>query len=100
MTRRATRTRTHSHTAYVRPTEPASGELQPRFRHGRPRLGAPEVPLPGCATPRQHWRYSLAERGSQCTPSLRPINDSRTIDIFDVASHDFGPPHVKGTFKG
>ncbi len=42
----------------------------------------------------QHWRYSHAEQGSQCTPS--PTIDYRqchvTINCFDVATHLMGLP--------
>ena len=42
----------------------------------------------------QHWRYSHAERDSQCTPS--PTNDyhnaTQTINCFDVNTRNFGSP--------
>ena len=42
----------------------------------------------------QHWRYSHAERASQCTPSptIDYHNATQTINCFDVNTRNFGLP--------
>ena len=48
----------------------------------------------------QHWRYSHAKQGSQCTPS--PTNDCWNNHLFDVNSRDFGatPRNKNSCSKG
>ena len=66
------------------------GTRSPTRTQGISLSGRSERPVrvqPESAT--QHWRYSHAEQGSQCTPS--PTIDYRqchvTINCFDVATH-------------
>jgi hypothetical protein len=50
----------------------------------------------------QHWRYSHAERASQCTPSptIDYHNATQTINCFVVNTRNFGSPPRKGLPQG
>jgi hypothetical protein len=84
---------------YIRVTRhPCFGKVSLPIEH--PLRTRPSIRVPGLRSATQHWRYSHAERGSQCTPS--PINDFRTIIFMTWFHMTSGPglPHVKGYTVG